>query len=430
MTIELKEQPSSPNAAAPGPDNDGGGSAREPAPREAGKPADGAVSLTSRDAAAMRSFSFVFFMTMALTVSFFPLYFSSKGYSNLQIGVIYSIGPFIGIAANLFWGFASDKLQTIRKVLLVILSGQLLTTIVLSQIDALAWLYVAMTVYNFFHTPLTGLNDSLTLLSIRGSRRSYASFRVWGSLGFAFSSVVFGTVLHGVGIGHTLHFTIGTIALSLVLAFLLKERNGGKSAAPVRMSGFFRIVRQPSLLLFLALIFTMSFAHRTNDGFLALTLRELGASDTTIGLAWMASALSEVPAFYWLSKNGHRYKELPLLMIASLFYAIRFFLVSIVTDPLWFIPLQLMHSVTFGIFLVTALRYIQQLIPDEFRATGQATFNIVWSCLAGLTSGLVGGAVFDAWGPSVMYRIAAVSGLLAFIGFFLTYRYQRSRGFG
>jgi PPP family 3-phenylpropionic acid transporter len=171
----------------------------------------------------------------------------------------------------------------------------------------------------------------------------------------------------------------------------------------------------------------MSFAHRTNDGFLALTMREMGASDTIIGWAWTASSLSEVPMFFWLSKNGHRFKELPLLMIASFFYAVRFFLVSIVSDPLWIIPLQLMHSVTFGIFLVTALRYIQQLIPDEFRATGQAIYNIVWSCLAGLTSGIIGGWVFDTWGAPTMYRIAAASGLLACVGFLLTHHFQRSR---
>lgn len=385
-----------------------------------------AAASAIKDETVMRSFSFVFFMTMALTVSFFPLYFDAKGYSSLQIGAIYSIGPFIGIAANLFWGFASDKLQTIRKVIIVMLCGQLLTTVILTQIDAIAWLYVAMTVYNFFHTPINGLNDSLTLLSIRKSGKSYASFRVWGSLGFAFSSFVFGFVLHAVGVQHTILFTIGTISLSLAIALFLKDR-AGSGTRSIKLSGFFRIIKQPNLLMFLALIFTMSFAHRTNDGFLALTMRQMGATDTMVGWAWTASSLSEIPMFFWLSRNGHRFKELPLLMIASFFYAIRFFLVSIVTDPLWIIPLQLMHSVTFGIFLVTALRYIQQLIPDEFRATGQAIYNIVWSCLAGLASGIVGGWVLDVWGSPVMYRIAACSGLLACFGFLLTYMYQRYR---
>lgn len=381
---------------------------------------------STRDETIMRSYSFATYMTMALTVSFFPLYFSAKGYSNLQIGVIYSIGPFVGIAANLFWGYVSDRLQTIRRVMLVLLAGQLLTAIVLSRIDWLAGVYVTMVAYHFFQTPLNGLNDSLTLLSIRRSGKSYASFRVWGSLGFGFASIAFGSLLHRTGIEYTVLFTIGTILLSLLLALLLKDRTADGGKGP-KFSGFFQVLRQRSLLLFLVLIFTMSFAHRTNDGFLAITMRGMGANDTLIGWAWTASALSEIPMFFWLSKHGHRFRELPLLMIASFFYAVRFFIVSLVTNPLWIVPLQLMHSVTFGIFLVTALRYIQQLIPDEFRATGQAIYNIVWSCLAGLASGLIGGYVLDLWGAQAMYRIAAASGIIACLGFWATDLAQRRR---
>lgn len=379
---------------------------------------------TVRDEWVLRSFSFVFFMTMLLTVSFFPLYFSAKGYTKLQIGAIYSIGPFIGIFANLFWGLVSDRLQTVRNVLIVMLAGQLATTVIIAQLDAVVWLYVAMTAFNFFHTPINGLTDSLTLLTIRSTGKSYASFRVWGSLGFAFSAIVFGALLRRVGVEYTILFTLGTITASLCLAFALKDRAG--SGAVVRFSGFFGILRQPKLLLFLALIFTMSFAHRVNDGFLALTLKEMGATDTVIGWCWTASALSEIPMFFLLSKHGHRFKELPLLTVASLFYSIRFFLVSIVDRPEWIIPLQMMHSVTFGIFLVTALRYIQQLIPDQYRSTGQAIYNIVWSCFAGLASGMIGGMLFDGWGAPVMYRVASGAALLACAGFALAaYAQQR-----
>jgi PPP family 3-phenylpropionic acid transporter len=382
---------------------------------------------TVRDEWVLRSFSFVFYMTMALVVSFYPLYFSAEGYTKLQIGAIYSIGPFIGIAANLVWGYASDKFRTVRKVLIVIMFGMLATTVAITQIDSIVWLYVAMTVFNFFFTPVNGLTDSLTLLTIRRTGKSYASFRMWGSLGFAFSALLFGTVLRAVGVEHTVAITIGTISLGLAIAFALKDRPGGSGGTTVRLSGFFQVVRQPKLLVFLALIFTMSFAHRTNDGFLALTLKEMGASDTVVGWCWTASALSEIPMFFWLSRNGHRFKELPLLMIAALFYAIRFFLVSIATNPLWIVPIQAMHSVTFGIFLVTALRYIQQLIPDDYRATGQAIYNIVWSCLAGLASGIVGGWVFDGWGAPVMYRVASGAALAACVGFLATSIFQRRR---
>lgn len=381
---------------------------------------------TIRDEAILRMFSFAFYLTMALTVSFFPLYFNYKGYSKIQIGALYSIGPLVGIFANLFWGLLSDKYQTIKKWLIVMLAGQLIVMLLLIRIDTLALLYTLMTFFYFFQTPINPLNDSLIMLTIKDSRKSYASFRVWGSLGFAFSALVFGMLLKQIGIQYTMTLTMGTITLSLVLAALLRDRTGS-SSGKIQFAGFGQVIGSRRFLWFLVMIFILSIAHRMNDGFLALYLRELGASDSIVGWAWTASALSEIPVFFFLSKHGHKYKELPLLMIAGLVYTVRFTLVSFVTQPEWIIPLQLMHSFSFGIFLFTALRYMMQLIPDRFRATGQAIYAVVWSCMAGLASGIIGGWIFDAWGPHVMYRVAACCALIASVCFFLTYFRSRDQ---
>jgi PPP family 3-phenylpropionic acid transporter len=380
---------------------------------------------TVLDETVLRSFSFVYYMTMSLTVTYFPLYFDAQGYSKLQIGALYSIGPLIGIFANLFWGFLSDKYQTVRKLLIVILTCQLLTVVALNGIDSLGWLYVLMTLFYFCHMPITPLNDSLILLTVSRTGKSYASFRVFGSLGFASAALLFGLLLRRIGVEYTMWLTATTVGLSLALSFRLKDRAG--SGARMDFSGVRRVIANPRFLWFLAFLFLLSFAHRTNDGFLTLYLRELGADDTLVGWSWMASALSEIPTFLFLSKYGHRYKELPLLMIAGIAYAVRFFLVSVVDRPEWVIALQLMHSCSFGIFLVTSLRYIQRLVPDEFRATGQAVFAVTWSCLAGLASGVAGGSIYELWGGPVMYRAAALSALLGAAGFLATHLWLTRR---
>lgn len=72
---------------------------------------------------------------------------------------------------------------------------------------------------------------------------------------------------------------------------------------------------------------------------------------------------------------------------------------------------------SFGIFLFTVIRYIQRLVPDQFRASGQALFAVTWSGLAGLLSGLVGGWVFNTWGPHTVYSVSSVLAFIAMIGF-------------
>ncbi|MNN47464.1 putative 3-phenylpropionic acid transporter [compost metagenome] len=161
-----------------------------------------------------------------------------------------------------------------------------------------------------------------------------------------------------------------------------------------------------------------------NDAFLTISLNELGASEDLIGWAMLASAGSEIPVFLYLSFKGEKYKELPLLVLASLIFAVRFFLMSTTTSPEGIVMVQLMHGITFGIFYVTAIRMLTRLIPDQFRATGMALFTIVWSSLSGLISGTFGGIVFEHLGRDQFYLIAMVTSIIACLGFASRYLYR------
>ncbi|WP_246362601.1 MFS transporter [Paenibacillus alba] len=376
------------------------------------------------DDSLLRLFTFSFFMTMGIVVTFFPLYFDYKGYSKLQIGLLYAIGPLIGIATNLLWGFLSDRFQTIKKIMIILILGQLVTSILVFTAGWFSLLYVCLAAFFFFQQPVNSLNDSQLMLSIRTSGKSYASFRVYGSIGFAVSAGGFGLLLRHYGTGLTPILCLFTIVCTLVIVFLLKDaRQGGKKMA---FGGMLSILRSKKFLWFLVLIVIMSVSHRFNDGFLALYMRQLGASDSLIGYAWMTSALSEIPVFFFLSKYGHRFKELPLLAFAGIIYAVRFFIMSSIHDPSWVIWIQMLHSLTFGIFLFTANRYISQLIPDEYRSSGQAIFAVAWSSVAGLISGTLGGWIFDAAGGSTVYAIAACLSIVAAIGFLGTHLFQNN----
>lgn len=383
---------------------------------------DGRPSRIGQDAV-LKAFSFSVYMTLAVIVTYFPIYFDSIGYSKMQIGLLYSIGPTVGIVSNLFWGLVSDRFQTLKKTILGVLAGQLVMVLLLFQYDAFGVLFVIMTGFYFFQSPLNGLNDSQILLAVNATGKSYASYRVWGSVGFAFASVLFGQLLARLGMELVAPLTMSAVALSLALALFLKEARQGLNK--MDFSGLRSVILSRRLLWFLLLVLLMSAAHRANDGFLALYMRELGADKDKIGLALMASSLSEVPVFFLLSRYGHKFRELPLLSVASFVYAARFWLMSIVSSPDWVVVIQLMHSLSFGIFLFTALRYIQELVPDKFRATGQAVFQVTWGGFAGLISGFIGGKLFDLWGGQQLYLFATVSAVLAGGGFLLTHLLQK-----
>lgn len=364
----------------------------------------------------LRSFTFAFFLTGSLVTSFFPLYFQNMGFSTVQIGLIYSIGPLIGIASNIVWGVVSDKYRTVKKVLVFILFGQLIAAIFIFQAEAFASLILLMAVFFFFQTPVTSLNDSLTLLTVKGTNRSYASFRVWGSIGFAVGAALFGMLLHRIGIENTSWLTLATITCSIVLALLLFDAKDASVSRP-DFSALIPIITSKRFLAFLAAVMTVSIAHRMNDNFLALFLQSIGADERLIGWSWMISACSEIPIFFLLSKYGHKFKELPLLAVSCFVYTLRFLLMTFTNEPIWALTIQMMHSISFGIFLFTVIRYIQRVIPDRYRATGQAVFAVTWSGLAGLLSGVLGGWLFNRIGPHAVYAAGSILAAAAMFGF-------------
>lgn len=367
----------------------------------------------------LKSFTFAIYLTAATYVSYFPLYFEYLGYSKTEIGLLYAVGPFIGMIANLFWGILSDRLRTIKLIMLIVIAGQLASSLIVQNVNSFASLFVTMSAFNFFYMPITSLNDSQLLIASKQLGRSYVSFRVWGSVGFSFAAILFGLILSVIGTGRTFLLVMLPLGLSFLIALSLRDRVATTERFQAKQ--FLMIIRSRSFLWFMLLILLVSIAHRVNEAFLGIYMTELGASSSLVGAAWTVSALSEIPILFLLSRYGQKLKELPLLALASAAYAVRFLLVSLAQDPVYLVATQLMHSISLGIYMVTAIRYLQQLIPDEYRSSGQAVYAVLWSGLAGFVSGSAGGAIYDVFGARTLYMLAAALAMLASIGFLVTH---------
>lgn len=387
----------------------------------------------------LRTFLFTLFGTSVLVVSYFPLFYSHLGFSSSQVGYLYSIGPLISILSNLFWSMISDRLRTIKKIMIILLAGQLVTAILLAQAQDFGTVMLILSCFYFFYYPVFPLGDTMAIQTAQRYGRNFTSIRVFGSLGYAFFALTVGYVLKAAGASWSMAVCMVIVTIALFVAFMLREPAGSgqpdnldaaspdaasadatslESASPEPKKGGVRdIFLQREILTFFGCVFLLALGHRMNEAFLTVSMHELGAGEELIGWALLASALSEIPVFFLLSKYGDRYKELPLLAFASLMYAVRFLLMSLAGSALSMIFIQSMHSISFGIFYVTAVRYLTRMIPDRLRATGLAVFTVVWSSVSGLLSGAFGGILFQHSGRFLFYIVAMLFCCFACAGF-------------
>ncbi|MFD1776315.1 MFS transporter [Paenibacillus rhizophilus] len=382
----------------------------------------------------LRSFMFSIYGTSVLAVSYFPLFYSHLGFSSAQVGYLYSLGPLISILSNLFWSMISDRFGTIRKIMVILLGGQLATAVLLSQASEFSSVMVILSFFYFFYYPVFPLSDTMAIKIAERRGRNFISIRVFGSIGYAFFALTIGYLLRALGTSWSVYLCIIIIIMSLFTAWMLQDskpekpnRTTNKSAMEdalptgVKSDGLRQILFKKEVLWFFGCVFVLALGHRMNEAFLTVSMKQLGAGAELIGWALLFSALSEIPVLFLLGKYGDRFKELPLLALASLMYAVRFLLMSSVHHPGGMIAIQLMHSITFGVFYVTAVRYITRIIPDHLRATGMAIFTVIWSSVSGLLSGTFGGIIFQEAGLAPFYRIAMLLSIVACAGFFGKY---------
>lgn len=375
----------------------------------------------------LRSFMFTLYGTSVLVVSYFPLFYSHLGFSSPQMGLLYSVGPLISILSNLFWSMMSDRLGTVRKIMALLLGGQLVTAIILARAADFSSVMLILSVFYFFYYPVFPLADTMAIKIAQRHGRNFIAIRVFGSLGYSFFALTIGYVLRALGPEYSVGICIVIVVTALLITIGLKDVkrsdsvpspvSGETPVKPLKGGGLKEILFQKEVLWFFSCVFLLAIGYRMNEAFLTISLKGMHAGDEIIGWALLASALSEIPIFFLLSKYGDKFKELPLLAFASLMFALRFLFMSLAQEPGTVVAIQAMHSISFGIYYVTAVRYITRIIPDHLRATGMALFTVVWSSGAGLLSGTFGGLIYQDAGRIVFYMVATGFSVLAFIGF-------------
>ena len=359
---------------------------------------------------------FSFHATNTIILSYLPLYLKYKGLNGTEIGWVLAVGPLASIVAQPFWGYMSDKYKTVKRILQICIVGLLVTSVLFFQMDALIAIILMGAVFYFFVTPIGALGDSLAQRRADDLGVSFGTIRMWGSVGFATSSLVIGEVLTRVGIQYMIipYLFFGTIAL--IVTFRLTDVK--VDSEPVQLKDVTTIIKSKPFVIFLLFIMLLSITHRANDSFMGLYIAQLGGTEGLVGLAWFVGVLTEAAVFATAGFWFRKYHPLIFIIIAGLLYSIRWLIYSWVDNPMYIVALQFTHGLSFGLFYLASFSYVSRLIPKLLQSTGHLIFFATFFGLSGIIGSLAGGALIDSSGGGTLYF---GMGILALVGtIFLT----------
>lgn len=368
---------------------------------------------------------FWFFAAVGAFGPFATLYYRDLGFSGVEVGLLAAL-PAIALAlSGPLWGAAADALAAHRLVLRTALAIATLLVLAATQVSAFAAVLALIALFAFSSAPIASFLDGYAVAISDRLGTSYGRLRVWGSIGYSTAVLLVGRLM-GERVDRTF-FVAHAVFLSLALIATAGLPQLGERQSRPLLSGLRQLGRNRPLATLLATSFLVSTSAAAMNGFLGIRLEELGGSASLVGAAIAIGAASELPVvafggWFLLHLGAPR-----LIALSIAVYTIRLLAYGFVTTPEWVLPVQTLHGLSYGAFLIASVTLVHRLAGREHAATAQGLLGAVSFGMGSIAGSLAGGALLDTVGTAWLFRGAAILMLLTLAAFLIV---ERTVGIG
>jgi PPP family 3-phenylpropionic acid transporter len=344
---------------------------------------------------------FIWCMSLVCFTPYVALILEQAGASKQETGVILSLRPLFLFIATPIWTRLADAGHR-RAVLVGTMAFAVLSRSGVEIVSGLPLLSLCIIAGDTFAAPILSLLDAaiLSLLEATSSTTLYGNTRLAGSIGWGAFAPVIGLIADKYGLSMAVISHLIIAVPCIVLAYRMPVEL--EKARAEDSKGALKKLMQPDVVLVLSVVFLMvgtlrAFISTRQAGegpcdacvlvctpccvfpvhsvflqgmlaaiignFQFLFLKQLGAPQSLMGLALTFSCVSEVPVFYFSTRILKRFGVVPVLFLSLVCYAIRMFCYYLLVDPVWTLPVELLHGFTYALGLAGAIKFMHECVP-------------------------------------------------------------------
>ena len=301
---------------------------------------------------------------VAVLLPYFVLYLSgSRGFDPRQISYVTMVSGLAIILTQQLWGYLGDVRVSKRQLILANCAISSLLFLLVGRMGSLPALLAMFFLFQVVFTPILQLLHGFLFMHENSDLR-FGQLRAYGSLGFVVVNILMGIFADRV-MGGRLEFifpAFGIVVMSgAALLYTLPDR---VQAPETRRPGFVEVQRyflsQWQVSVFLLFILLYQAGHSFSYTLQSVLMREMGADNTVVASSYSLAAIVELPVFFAANRLIRRFGELRLLAFAAAVQALRWLLVWRAESPGEVVLISLMHCVTFGIFYVCSVTYMNR----------------------------------------------------------------------
>lgn len=392
---------------------------------------NGAGSAEPRFAYSVRLAAFygALFLIYGVHLPYLPVWLKARGLTAEEIAAITAAPYFLRAFITPATAMLADRLGAHRAIVNGLAWLVLLLAVLLMGTESF-WPILATAVpFAIALSTIVPLTETIAVAGVRAHGLDYGRMRLWGSITFVAAGFVGGWLIDRTGPGAVLGCIVASAVATAVSAWFLPEcapppsTDAARSVAPAApnaappkpapgesgVTQALALVRSPLFLAFLVAAGAAQGAHGMFYAFGAIAWHAQGITTAWVGVLWAIAIVGEVILFAYSGRVVRRWGPPVLLVAATSASVLRWLAMSLAPPLALLIPLQTLHTLTYGASHLGAMHFISLAVPVGAQGTAQALYATVASGVLMGVATLVSGWFFARFGSHAYIAMALLS---------------------
>jgi hypothetical protein len=377
----------------------------------------------------------MFFLDIGVTAAYYPLLAvhltQTLGLSPKQVGVVFAMGPLAAMIAPVVVGGLADRVLPAERALGFVNFLRALALLVASRATTFGEVVASIFVLGLVSAPGGVLELTIAFHHLRDKASTIGNTRVFGTVSWIVVLWLTGAYFQhfaGAGVPDTrVLFVFGAAVAALSALYALSLPHTPPVRAPMRALAFLdavRLLRRPDFRA-VVIASTLSavctqFHYVLHTLFYTDRVTGLGLDLTATSRASSVAQLLEMALFPLLGLAIARFGVRRVLAFGLFAWPLRFLAYAVGSPPAFVIGMQSLHGVNIVFGLIASQVAVDQLAPDDARASSQALLTATSTGAGNLFGQLLCGTLLEAnalpggghrW--AVVFSVPLVLGLVA-----------------
>ena len=349
----------------------------------------GLLAVSARTAYSLRLAAFygALFLIFGVHLPYLPVWLDARGLSAQEIALITAAPLFLRVLVTPAAGMVADRLNRHRTLVNVLAWLALMLALLLAGMESFWTIFLLAVPLALALSTIMPLTETIAVAGVRAHGLDYGRMRLWGSVTFVAAGFAGGWLIDHTGAGAVMGCILAGAAATVAFAWLLPSRVRTESAprvesAPLPPDGggggnvsvIRELVRSPVFLAFLLAAGASQAAHGMFYAFGALAWQAQGIPTAWIGTLWAIAIAGEVALFAYSGRVVRTWGPTTLIIGAAAASVLRWTLMGLAPPLLVLIPLQTLHTLTYGASHIGAMHFIARAVPESAQGTAQALY--------------------------------------------------------